>query len=307
MAESEPSAPRSPPRIGVPETAEPHRLKRPARALLGWMPPDAAHSIQGAGPLDAGVQLAHVERARAAREAVAARSPGVDQTDIVREAPASLENHLAALRRQAQGDEFFQAGWEVRLVDLARLCAFQTHVHTDDRAHRIAGIDGDDLASIAAVSLPEAVPIDVPIQYDSTRNAWILAGPNLNLRIVSKFQGQFQGSVPGATGFGFVVGVLPSLMQVARVQGRYVLRDGYHRACAFLRSGITHVPAFVRDFAATDELSPATSVMLPHEVFLGERPPVVADYLDDAVAADVKLPSFQKMIVIQALELSPMT
>jgi hypothetical protein len=47
--------------------------------------------------------------------------------------------------------------------------------------------------------------------------------------------------------------------------------------------------------------------MLPSEAFLGERPPLLVDYLDDAVAADVALPMFHKLIVIQALEITPMT
>jgi hypothetical protein len=271
------------------------------------MAPDAAHSIQNVGPADAPVEPAHIERARAARDNVAARAPGIDQFDVASEPPAVLEPHLRLLRDQPQGAEFFDAGWEVKIVDLARLGALQTHVHTDDRAHELAGIDGTDCASIASVTLPVAVPVDVPIQFDPARNAWILSGPNLNLRVVSNFKGQFRGSVPGSTGFGFVVAVVPSLMQVARVGDRYVLRDGYHRACAFLRSGITHVPAFVRDFGATEELGAPTGAMLPREVVLGDRPPVVADYLEDAVAADVELPDFRKMIVIQALELSSMS
>jgi hypothetical protein len=288
------------------ESAAPHRLKRPGRALLGWMPAEAAHSIQRPGAADAPIDPARVERARLAREAVAMRATGIDQVGVVRDPPPSLREHVAALRRQAPGADFFNEGWKVGIVELARLCAFQTHIHTDERVHDIDHIDPNDLVAIAGVTLPMAVPVDVPIQFDAARNAWILAGPNLNLRLVSNFKGQFQGSMPGATGFGFVVAVVPSLMQVACIDGRYVLRDGYHRACALLRHGITHAPAFVRDFASVEELGAPTAVMLPREAFLGDRPPVVADYLDDAVAGDVDLPEFRKMIVIQALEVTPM-
>ena len=111
------------------------------------------------------------------------------------------------------------------------------------------------------------------------------------------------GPLPGgAVGFGFVVAVLPSFLQVARYQGRYLLRDGYHRALGFLKRGITTVPAFVRDFDTFDDLG-FNPGMLPQDSYLGQRPPVLVDYLDDAVSAEVMLPATQKMVVIQGLEL----
>jgi hypothetical protein len=39
---------------------------------------------------------------------------------------------------------------------------------------------------------------------------------------------------------------------------------------------------------------------------LGDRPPRLADFLDDDVAADVDVPVVQKMIVVQGMELSPL-
>jgi hypothetical protein len=46
------------------------------------------------------------------------------------------------------------------------------------------------------------------------------------------------------------------LVQVARFQGRALLRDGYHRAYGFLSRGITHVPAFVRTMQTIGEVVP---------------------------------------------------
>jgi hypothetical protein len=45
--------------------------------------------------------------------------------------------------------------------------------------------------------------------------------------------------------------------------------------------------------------------MLPQSAYLGPRPPLLADYRDDRMAASVRLPARQKMIVIQAPELAP--
>jgi hypothetical protein len=266
------------------------------------MAPDAAHSILVSGPADAVAAPAHVERALAARAAVAARSPGIDQRDVVFELPDCVAAHVDGLRAQPLIAPYFASGWEPRMVDLTRLCAVQPHIHTEDAEQRVAGLEANDLRAIAAISLPKPDHSQIPVQYDAARSTWIFSARNQNLRVVRQFQGQVQ---PGTVGFGFVVGVVPSVFQVASFQERYLLRDGYHRAYGLLRRGITHVPAFVRAFATLQELA-LTPAMLPHEAFLGDRPPVLADYLDDAVTADVELPAFQKMIVIQALELTPM-
>src|SRR6266545_3066963 len=98
------------------------------------------------------------------------------------------------------------------------------------------------------------------------KKTWMIASRNPNLRLVGNFAGEVQ---PGAIGYGFIVSVLPSYVQVAWFRGRYVLRDGYHR-------------------------------------YLGEQPPTLIDYLDDQVAASVMLPASQKMIVIHGIEMNPL-
>jgi hypothetical protein len=92
-------------------------------------------------------------------------------------------------------------------------------------------------------------------------------------------------------------------MQVAGLAGRYFLRDGYHRAYGLLNAGITHVPALVKDFGSFEEIALPPG-MLPQAAYLGERPPMLPDYLDDVLAADTSIPVTQKMVVVQALELN---
>ena len=108
---------------------------------------------------------------------------------------------------------------------------------------------------------------------------------------------------PGATGLGFIVRVMPSFMQVVEFQGRYFLRDGYHRAFGLLGRGITQVPVFTRTMTAIEEVAPQG--MLPQAAYLGERPPLLPDYYANPVAQAARLPAFQRMIVIQGIELSP--
>src|SRR5207247_9385530 len=109
----------------------------------------------------------------------------------------------------------------------ATLFPYTTLFRSDHAEERTAGARPEDVESLAQVSLPTSAQASVPAQYDQVRQAWIISGPNPNLRIVGNFGGPVQA---GAIGFGFLVSVLQSFVQVARVQGRHVLRDGHHRA-----------------------------------------------------------------------------
>ena len=106
----------------------------------------------------------------------------------------------------------------------------------------------------------------------------------------------------GMTAFGFAVHVNPSFMQVARSNGRHVLRDGYHRAIGLLEKGIRWVPVLTREFSQHDDMGLQTG-LLPRQVFLGERPPMLTDYQEEVVSAEVNLPASQKLLLIQAIEI----
>ena len=87
---------------------------------------------------------------------------------------------------------------------------------------------------------------------------------------------------------------------MARIGDRLLLRDGYHRAVGFLARGVHVIPCLTREFDNLEKLAP--SGMLPQNAFLGARPPLLPDYLDDTVAIDVEVPVASKLVVVQALE-----
>ena len=45
--------------------------------------------------------------------------------------------------------------------------------------------------------------------------------------------------------------------------------------------------------------------MLPQDSYSGNQPPILPDYLNDEVSTAVLVPAVHKMIIIQALELTP--
>jgi hypothetical protein len=243
-----------------------------------------------------------VARYRAALESVGRRPAGLDQKDVVRDLPPILNKHAERLRELPSAAPYFSEGWTVQLADLKRVCAFQPQVFIDS-AERMARVKSADLEEVAQISLPaESRSQTFEPTFDSQRNAWSISSPNPNLRVVGTLGGPLQNAPHGSISVGFFVAVLPSFMQVARFQGRYFLRDGYHRAIGLLMAGISQVPVFVTDISEIERLVPAG--MLPQAAFLGPRPPTLPDYLDDSVSAAVQAPATQKLILVQALELN---
>jgi hypothetical protein len=280
----------------------PQGLTRPARALVGWMPQEQGEMVLQGNTIGNELTAEQREVASQARESLAARPAGLDQADLVLEPPSQLDEHIARLQGSESAAAFFREGWRVQVVDLARVCAFQPSIFTDSAAERVMDIKHDDLAGIAAVSLPAESPEPPRVQFDQGRQAYIVLSPNPNLRIVGLSSGPVPDQ-PGAAALGFIVRVMPSLMQVIRFRDRYILRDGYHRALGLLDQGITQVPVFTRTMETIEQVT--LPGMLPQDAYLGERPPLLRDYRDDTVARDVRLPAVQRMIVIQGNELSP--
>lgn len=274
--------------------AQPHR---PARVPLGWLPPERGEFLltSQAGALTPEAQRARV---REARDAVAARPVGIDQADLISALPAELADHVARLGTTSAGAAMRVEGWDIAMVDLERIVAFQPNVFTDTASERVAELDPGDLRSIAELTLPVNDTVPISVQYDELKLAYTITSPNPNLRVV----GNVGGPLPdGTLSFGFKIAAASSFVQVARFQDRLVLRDGYHRSFGLLSRGITRVPAYVRDFDTTEGLAPAG--MLPQGAWLGDRPPLLRDYHDDRVAESVSLPAQHRMIVIHALEL----
>jgi hypothetical protein len=284
---------------------QPQQMRRPARGLIGWMPKEGAQMFLNGNMGGVAATTEQVSIVEAAQRTVGERTPVAVQSEVVTDAPPELLDHINQLRADAAAASMLNEGWQVSMVDLTRVCGFQPVVFSDSAADRARGLDGSDLAGIAKVTLPIGAQAEFTQSFDPGRNSWILSSRNPNLQVLANFAGPVatqQGTVPA---FGFLASVTTSFMQVAEFEGRYFLRDGYHRAMGLLGARIHCVPAFVKPVASIEELIPKNiNMMLPQAAYRGPRPPLLPDYLDDLVAASAKLPAVQKLIVIHALELS---
>jgi len=276
---------------------EPVQLQRAVRALIGWMrATDAKASLAGPGSQPTAEHEAIVQRACAA---VIARPVGLDQTDVLSEMANDSADHIQKLKENPASAIYFNEGWRVAIADLTRVCAIQPHVSTDDALQRAEGVTRDDIRAVAQVTLPVDSSTPIAAAFNEDKKAWVFSSANPNLRVF----GQAQGQLPVAPIFGFAVGVSLSFMQVASFNGRLLLRDGYHRAYGLLRRGITRAPVFVREFERFEDMR-LPSGMLPQDAYLGLRPPMLADYLNDDVSAEGAALVTQKVVIIQALEVA---
>lgn|SRR5574341_1059050 len=277
--------------------------QRPARALIGWMTASEAALWLSGRRSDLQNNPEYVQKANAAIRAAAARPSGLNQDGIIDANVVPISSHIEILMAHPASEPFRNEGWQVVIADLSKVIALQPHVLTEQAIQRATPVQAGDMLSIARFSLPIPSPRSLPFQFDPTKNAYVLSSPNPNLRLA----GQFQTSVqPGVTALGFLVAEMPSFMQVARYSGRFLLRDGYHRAYGLLKAGITRVPVYYKEFATSGELS-LPQGLFPHDVFLGDRPPTLSDYLNDDVSADIQMPSTSKVVVIQGLEINALS
>jgi len=274
-----------------------------ARALIGWMTAAEAKLCLTGRRADLEPNAQELEAAERAQSTVAARTTRLDQSNLITPLPDELAEYAQRVRASNPGKALVDQGFEIRMVDLARTCAVQPQIHTDDAIERVAGVDPTDLETIAAITLPLGTATALPVFFDPTKNAWLFTSANPNLRVIGNFSAGLQS---GMQGWGFAVGVSTSFVQVASYGGRALLRDGYHRAVGLLARGITRVPAFFKEFESVAELNLPPG-LFSHEVYMGTNPPLLPDYLDHSVSVDTRSPIVQKVVMIQALEVAVST
>ena len=272
---------------------------RPARSLIGWLPTEMAQAAL-AGP---GVQPPYephiVDRAAAANAAVAARPPHRTDIGAVTDLPDELVEYIDELRAKPFYQAFAAEGWQVRMADLRRVRALQPMVHTDHAAERTLGVRRDELLSVARVTLPHSRAKELMATVPTADGrGWILTCRNPQLRIRGPYKGDCDERGYKTKVFGIETEVVNSLVQVVRWRGAYILRDGYHRAYGLLSSQVHSVPVLYHEFPDQQPPVVAPGLFDPN-VYIDERAPLLTDYLDDAVSADIEVRRTQKTLVIQ--------
>jgi hypothetical protein len=106
----------------------------------------------------------------------------------------------------------------------------------------------------------------------------------------------------GQSFLGFTYGFGTNVVQIAEYQGRWFVRDGYHRCYGLLRRGVEYVACVFIRARNTRELGSENPAFFRHELLFGQHPPALADFLNDDVARSVTRPAMRKVIRFSAQE-----
>ncbi len=268
------------------------------RALIGWMSDDKGALVLAENRLKNVTEdlKQTVQRYRASVQLRPRFSP---EADAVLDAPAALQAHMEKLKSQPHFNRMLESGWKVVMADLNKLIALQPYTELGVIPGGPDRSSSGDLARIAAVTLPPDERKSFPVQYDPEKAVWYITSTDASLSVVGNWSGPVNGGIPG---FGFGVMVRPAFLSVVQLGDRFVLADGYHRALYLMQQGITVVPALFRQERNPLGLAIAGEPF-SREIYLGERPPFLKDYLDDKFSIAVSFPQKRKVITIQATEL----
>lgn len=276
---------------------------RPTRILLGWLgDAEAVRQLLGRNAMpqdDLAPVWERISNARAAvmmRPAFTAYDPVVDGDQAVLAQIAERPELRAAIP---------DAPWSVEWIDLTRVLSVQKLINTDGLGLRVDAVK-DDPAAVADLCLPAVQPAPPLGAFTDLDGLGItISSLNPNLRVVgSHVQETLLATTQDAPpqkmqAVTFFVNMGTSYLQVAHYRGRFFLRDGYHRALGLIHAGVKHVPAILIK-APTFQYVVPTPGLFDHEVAFGERPPLLADFWDDSVAADGTQPAVRKVVRMRA-------
>jgi hypothetical protein len=287
-----------------------------ARLLIGWVPEDSACAAL-AGPAAAPPYSAEIrERIQRAQQVVRGRPP-IDRTQpVISEAPASLAPYIAELTAKPFFHSFRAEGWRVCIADLRHVQVIQWKIHTAHAADRAESATDGDALSLAKITLP------LSRARELTGNGWSLDGRMLTITCRNPMLRVIPMQLPGfpnpvyvtledvveqTTGLelkrvSFHLLIDNSQVQVVRWRGAYFLRDGNHRAFGLFSRGINSIPVLYRDYADNEDPGLPKGEIFHPAVYLGERPPMLPDFLDETVAAPIDVRSTQRTFLFQVIE-----
>ena len=220
---------------------------------------------------------------------------GIAETAESLPLPAGLD----ALVEEVRSHPWFAATFDtlpatIEMVELEKLIVFQNSVSnlfSGARAHLLGADPAPE--DLFRFCLPtERVDPPVTIQRLAA-DRWVFTSPSTDLRsheprpMGPRELDSFTTSGPIAGGIALLVGFGCNFMSVVRSEGRMVLHNGYHRACALRALGITHAPAVIQDVTRKDELRVAASETVnedPAFYFRSPRPPLLKDFFDSRIA-----------------------
>lgn len=224
-----------------------------------------------------------------------------------------LDPALVPLAAALRADPHFRRTFDtlptrIAMVELDKLVIFQTQV-TRQFVDAIQARLGPrpDAQSIFRLCLPvgqREVPIEIR-RTGSRRYSFFSESTDLRFQEAVLLQA---GQIAGHDSYGQVGGVIglfvgfgSNLLNVVRADGRMVLHNGYHRACALRAMGITHAPCIVQTVTRRAELAVAATQKVIDDAafyFKAARPPLLKDFFDRRLTRIMPVRRTRKVVEI---------
>lgn len=255
----------------------------------------ATHGLSLVGFMDQAQAIAHLRNAcvspdpsdqalivewNSAQAMLGPATPNAGQPNIQTLPP----HHEQQVMQSQWAIELFGNAWQgalLALVELKPLLAYQFTVDLDRAQHHCAALSNpptvDELVSIC---LPLAWP---PETTQSSRyvhvghQSIIVKSRSLNFRVLN--QGVFQQPGAHEASIGVIIGTALPIAHVVRLNNRYYLHNGFHRAVGAGRMGATHIPCVVRDVATAEEARIGMNTF-PLPLLESPNPPTLAHFIE---------------------------
>lgn len=238
----------------------------PARVLIGWLTPyfDEYYLAGSYRPAPTASMLSEnrqlLRQARRVRNQLVKADLGGAVTDL----PPEHATYVARLLGDPAVQQKIKQGFELKLIDLHKVCVLQPVISLGRVARLTAALDMSDPLSVARLALPMTFAPRLILPSFSVQAH--------SMQVASVWTPQPTPPI--------------SHMHVVKLRDRYLMTDGHHRGYSFLRAGVQFVPGFFQ--AATTYAAIGMPPRLLPDTLLNEtRPPLLTDFLIDGLAADI--------------------
>lgn len=256
-------------------------VTRPGKWLLGfYSEPDVRSIIAGLHTPEEQERILNDWRAAQAVLAVAvspAGPPSIEELD----AGYSVQLATVAERLAVGADNL---PYRLVRVEIDKLIAFQPNVDLQYSAELVEQLRGDAESFVPerlCLPLePRKQPLFVEIANGEISMTVYSTGPNLR-----PLGMQFIPNESGPSRVAFDIGLGSPFVAVAHFQGRYFLKNGYHRLHALREAGHVFAPALLVDCATPDQIGAIGPGFFPPQMLFGMRPPVMGDFFSGAAVS----------------------
>ncbi len=185
--------------------------------------------------------------------------------------------------------------WKLAVIDLSKLLAFQRRVSVECDSGLLLQ-DSENWEQLISFAFPER-KADFAFSINTGHSEAVIRSTNPDLKLV------IDPPLPAGTlSLALSIDLGSPFIEAAHYNGRWFLRDGYHRAHSLLKIGIHRVPAVVIWAKTIEELGTVYPWFFDQTVLFSDHPPRLIDFHDRELAIHYRRPMREKIIRVSVEE-----